>query len=133
MQCRGIYSDMDEVFIEGDYTLLVRMLRNIIGNSIEHNPNGCDIKVFVELSQSACTFVLQDMGCGMDEALLLRLNAENTGQITQNEQGEIVHGNGVKLVHQIVAAHNGTIRFTNMEPHGLMTIIKLSAKIEYKQ
>jgi len=117
--------DMDQVFIEGDHALLVRMLRNIIGNSIEHNPNGCDIKVFVEINQSACAFILRDTGCGVDEALLLHLNAEGTEQITQNEQGEIVHGNGAKLVRQIVAAHNGTIHFTNIEPHGLAITIEL--------
>lgn len=118
----------EDLFIEGDYALLVRMLHNVIGNSMEHNPNGCSIAISVEVNPSACVFVLQDTGCGMEESLVARLNAEPAEQIMQNEQGEIVHGNGLKLVRQIIAAHNGRIHFSNVPPHGLAVIMELPVK-----
>lgn len=118
----------ETLFIEGDYALLVRMLRNVIGNSMEHNPQGCSIEVSVEVGPSTCLFALQDTGCGMEESLVARLNAEPAEEMMPNEQGEIVHGNGLKLVRQIAAAHNGRIHFSNVVPHGLAVMIELPAK-----
>ena len=115
----------EKILVEGDSALLTRMLVNLIGNSITHNPNGCHIRVSVESTGGTCTIILQDTGKGMDEAVLRKLNAAECSSFAQGDGSGISHGNGLKITKQIVSAHRGTIRFFGAEPHGLTAAIKL--------
>lgn len=124
----NIGAGAENVLIEGDNALLKRMLGNIIENSISHNPNGCDITLCVEADSTACKILVADTGCGADERLLARLNDAEQVTITQNDKGEASHGNGLKLVKQIIKAHKGTVCFSNNTPHGMCVKIELPIK-----
>ena len=115
----------EKILIEGDNALLTRMLENLIGNSITHNPNGCHIRVSVESNGRMCTLMVQDSGKGMDEAILRKLNATTCSSFTQGDGSEIPHGNGLKIAKQIVSAHRGTIKFFTTEPHGVTAVVRL--------
>lgn len=101
--------------MEGDATLLRRMLDNLLRNSIVHNPKGCHISVTVGAEAGRCTCTVTDDGVGMDAAWLEALNREADVSSTQGDE----HGLGLKLVRQIVKAHSGTVRFRQAGPHGL--------------
>ena len=124
----SIGAGAEKVLIEGDNALLIRMLGNIIGNSISHNPDGCDITLSVEASGATCKILVADTGRGADERLLVRLNDAEQVTITQNDRGEASHGNGLKLVKQIVKAHKGAASFSNAAPHGLNVLIEIPIK-----
>ncbi len=115
----------ESILIEGDNTLLTRMLENLIGNSIAHNPDGCHICVSVELTDRMCKLMVQDSGKGMDETALRMLNAAECVSFTQSNGSGIPHGNGLKIARQIVSAHKGTIKFFETEPHGVTVVVKL--------
>lgn len=115
----------ETILIEGDSALLTRMLENLIGNSITHNPNGCHIRVSAESTGKMCTLVVQDTGKGMDEAVLRKLNVSECSGFAQGDGCEIPHGNGLKITKQIVSAHRGTIKFFKTEPHGVTVVMKL--------
>lgn len=110
--------------IEGDQALLVRMLNNLIGNSIRHNPDGCCITVSIGFRSGLCAFFIQDTGY-IEKRLAEQLNNDTETVITQDEQGEIAHGNGLKLVRQIVKVHNGTIHFSVPKNSGLQVVIEI--------
>ena len=42
-----------------------------------------------------------------------------------NSNGESVHGFGLKLVYQILTAHNGNIKYENILPHGLKVTLEI--------
>lgn len=111
--------------IEGDHSLLTRMLDNLIGNSIRHNPEGCQILVSVTAEKENCRITVADTGRGADAALLKKLNHMESIAITQNDKGEIIHGNGLKLVKQIVKAHGGKIYFSQNLPQGMTVTVEL--------
>ena len=115
----------ETILIECDNALLTRMLENLIGNSITHNPDGCHICVSVESTGGTCTIIVQDTGKGMDEVVLRKLNAAECASFTQSDGSGIPHGNGLNIAKQIVSAHRGTIRFFGTEPHGLTVAVKL--------
>ena len=115
----------ETILIECDNALLTRMLENLIGNSITHNPDGCHICVSVEATGGTCTIIVQDTGKGMDEVALRKLNAAECASFTQSDGSGIPHGNGLNIAKQIVSAHRGTIRFFGTEPHGLTVAVKL--------
>lgn len=123
-----IGKDMESQMIEGDSSLLTRMLGNLIGNSIRHNPEGCRILVSVTTEKRICRIVISDTGQGVDASFLKKLNHMEIVAITQNANGEILHGNGLKLVRQIVKAHRGAVYFSANSPHGMTVTVELPLK-----
>ena len=43
--------------------------------------------------------------------------------------GSLLHGFGLKLVYQILTAHNGNIKYENILPHGLKVILEIPMNI----
>ena len=105
--------------MEGDAALLRRMLDNLIRNSIVHNPQGCHISVVIGAEAGRCTCTVADDGVGIDTARLEALN--RAADVSSTQGGE--HGLGLKLVRQIVKAHDGTVRFRQAVPRGLAVSI----------
>lgn len=86
----------EKIIIEGDNALLVRMLENLIQNSVSHNPDGCNISITVGADEYTCIIKVKDTGSGVSEPLLARLNTAEITPSAQNENGEAAHGMGLK-------------------------------------
>ena len=117
------------ISIVGDQALLSRMLNNLIRNCIVHNPDGCTIQVSVGSCDAMCTFSVADNGYGISEPQLNALNSGKDISSTQKQTGETEHGLGLKIVMQIVKAHQGIIQFADTIPHGLSIHISLPMKL----
>lgn len=115
----------EKILIEGDNALLIRMLENLIQNSIGHNPDGCNISITVVGHETRCILIVEDTGSGVAEPILKKLNQDEVSLTTQDEKGEAEHGMGVKLVKRIVKVHRGKINFADTDPHGLTARIEL--------
>lgn len=111
--------------LSGDNLLLQRMLGNLIRNSIVHNPAGCKIEFSVGIHENSCVFVVSDNGHGMSEPQLSALNSNEDISSSQKSDGDTEHGLGLKIVRQIVKAHQGKIHFSETKPHGLEVKIAL--------
>lgn len=113
------------ILLNGDDSLLYRMLSNLINNSIVHNREGCKITLYVELDVDTCIFKVIDTGYGISDSRLDLLNNGTYISSTQEENISIDHGLGLKIVQQIVKAHHGEIHFRKNSPHGLIVKISL--------
>lgn len=113
------------ILLNGDDSLLHRMLSNLINNSIAHNREGCKITLYVALDVDTCIFKVADTGCGIRDSRLDLLNNGTSISSTQEENISIDHGLGLKIVQQIVKAHHGKIHFRKNAPHGLIVKISL--------
>lgn len=111
--------------LNGDSSLLQRMLSNLIHNSIVHNPDGCKINLTLGINDEACSFSVSDNGKGISEPLLNSLNHNEDISSTQEQSDGIDHGLGLKVVRQIVKVHQGKIRYFDTVPHGLGIRIEL--------
>ena len=116
------------IHLSGDAGLLLRMLDNLIQNSIAHNPQGCKIVLSVDKTDGHCLCTVSDNGTGLSAVLLDQLNQGQDISSTRNSGAKTEHGLGLKLVKQIVRAHKGTIHFSDSVPHGLTVQISLPEK-----
>lgn len=93
------------LLLRGDRALLSRMMKNLIGNSIRHNPQGCLITISLyEINGGRLELSVCDDGEGFSTEQLCR-PAGNTAKPG--------HGLGLTIVRQIAAAHRARIRFFN--------------------
>lgn len=113
--------------VQGETSLLTRMLENLIGNSIVHNQSGCNINVSVSKEKEMCLLTVKDDGKGTSAEILEQLNDHSFTAEPYQASGEAAHGIGLRLVCQIVKAHHGAVQFANLAPHGFVVQIKLPA------
>lgn len=103
--------------LRGDPMLLTRMLKNLIGNSIRHNPAGCTVTVSLDVEKThRLTLTVRDDGVGYPIEQLNKL----TGKSITAMPG---HGLGLTIVRQIAIAHHGRICFSNSAPRGACCVI----------
>ena len=97
--------------LEADEQLLFRAFRNILGNSVRHNEDGCSLGVRAWMKDSRPHVQFYDNGRGIPPAICHYLNG---GQMPE----ENVHLMGLRIVRQIIGAHGGTI-CTREDGHGI--------------
>lgn len=98
-----ITPEFEEYSMEGDEQLLFRAFRNILGNSVRHNENGCSIDLSASVESGGPVISFVDSGIGIPEAVCRYLNED------VKPEGEI-HIMGLRIVKQIIKAHGGEIR-----------------------
>ncbi len=92
---------MEKIQAEADEGLLMRALRNLLGNSIRHNPQGCRVIVSLTEEKGLLCCLVQDTGPGIPE------------EVVQNmaDPDSRVHIMGLRLSEQIARAHGGRLEF----------------------
>ena len=118
----------------GDAALLTRALKNLLGNSVRHNPEGCHIWLRARCAEGGFCFCVEDDGKGVPEnvrrVLAERDGCEAASRVPAEEKekpetacpmpsAEMCPGAGTRAPHvmglrvaaQIAAAHGGRIWF----------------------
>lgn len=93
--------------INGDIRLIERVFNNLIGNSINHNEDGCNILIKVRKEDDRLNIEICDDGSGFSMEKLEELNNSNEIPTGKN------HGIGLFIVKQIIEVHKGNILFAN--------------------
>lgn len=104
-----------------DRALLERLLENLLGNSIRHNPAPVNIEVQTDVTENQLCLTVADDGVGYPPAVLLALHGA-----PQNEQTP--HILGLHVVEQIAAAHGGKAVFAQNTPKGAKATVWLATK-----
>lgn len=92
-------SEKMEIFADGG--LVKRALRNLIGNSVRHNPCGCQVQVRLLKRNHMVCFLITDTGRGIPEIVVQNME-------TPSDQ---IHIMGLRLARQIARAHKGELEF----------------------
>lgn len=103
-----IREEAEQIWIEADEGLLKRALRNLLGNSIRHNPEGCRITVILTEQEGMLRILVQDTGSGIPETVVQ--NMENPDSS--------IHIMGLRLTEQIAKAHGGKLEFVQRAEGG---------------
>lgn len=97
----SIEPDMEKLRVFADAGLLKRALRNLIGNSVRHNPAGCQVTVRLHRSGARICWKISDTGRGIPETVVQNMDNHT----------EKIHIMGLRLARQIARAHGGDLIF----------------------
>ncbi len=96
-------------FVEGDPKRLVQILANVLNNAAKYTPEGGEILLATDVSESAVIFTVSDNGIGIAPEVIGRIfdlfaQAERTSDRTQGGLGI-----GLALVKSLIQLHGGTV------------------------
>ncbi len=106
-----------------DERLITRAIDNLVQNSINHNPDGCDIFISLRTDADKSVITLSDNGIGLTDDKINDINNRPHYMQSTDERLDLRHGLGLLIVKQVISAHNGTITFNSVAPHGFETKI----------
>lgn len=100
----------ENVMLDCDSRLILRAINNLVQNSIKHNPQGCEIMIALECSETVNTLTVSDNGVGLSPEKLRELEEKPHYMESTDDRLNLRHGLGILLVRQIVEAHAGTMK-----------------------
>lgn len=112
---------LEGLTLKGDPDLLLRAFRNLTGNSIRHNPQGCHIRIQGELKSSFLKLAFSDTGTGIPIRVIKALYRTDISESTD----ALPHIMGLRIVKQILEAHGGTVEFELQKDVCRSVILKL--------
>jgi signal transduction histidine kinase len=112
--------------VSGDERLLTRAITNLIQNSINHNPEGCQIQLQTTFNASnkTCSFIVTDNGKGISQNELPDL-LELPFSSKRKRPRQNGHGLGVPMVARIAKAHEGRLILSSHIGKGFKAEIEL--------
>lgn len=113
----------ENVMFKCDARMVSRAVNNLVQNSINHNPQGCHIRLSLDCDPKTVFLVVSDDGIGLSPEKLKELNGKTHYMDSTDDRLNLRHGLGLVLVRQITEAHGGTICIESQTGHGFQTIL----------
>jgi len=122
-------SDLQPVpVIRGDYDRLIQLFTNLLDNALNHTPAGGRVHLRLKpQGEQAVEVTVQDSGSGISPEDLPRI-FERFYQVEKSrvrENGRRGSGLGLAIVHELVEAHQGSIRAASQEGEGSLFVVRL--------
>ena len=114
----------DPTVTECDARLISRAIGNLVQNSINHNPQGCNIFLSLACSSENISITVADNGVGMSAEKLRELEEKPHYMESTDERLDLRHGLGLLLVRQIAVAHGGEFKIENTAVQGCKMSLK---------
>jgi two-component system OmpR family sensor kinase len=114
-----------ELEFEGDRTLIVQALLNLLDNAVRHSATGGSVNILASLRASALEIVSEDFGVGIDTTHLPQIfdRFYRTDTSRDREQGGT--GLGLSIVKSIAEAHGGTASLQSVLGKGTRVILSM--------
>lgn len=109
--------------LDCDARLISRAVNNLVQNSISHNPQGCQIHLSLECSDTTIALTVADDGVGLSHEKLKELKERPHYLESTDERFDLRHGFGLVLVRQIVESHNGRMEIESQPKLGCKTVL----------
>ncbi|WP_204791806.1 sensor histidine kinase KdpD [Oscillibacter sp. CU971] len=118
-----ISPEAETAVIDCDARLISRAIGNLVQNSINHNPQGCNISLSLDCISENVSITVADNGVGLSAEKLRELEEKPHYMESTDERLDLRHGLGLLLVRQIVEAHGGTLRMANGTCGGFKAVL----------
>jgi signal transduction histidine kinase len=114
----------EQVVVDADWSLLNRVLSNVIENEIAHLPAGCQITVRLRSQEGSAVLVIEDNGPGFPPDVMGRA-------FKRFVKGKHSHGHGLGLafVDAVIRAHSGIAKISNAPSGGAVVTLSLPASV----
>lgn len=110
--------------IRGDRSLLIRMVRNLLQNALDHNQPGGTVFVRLDCSQDQVVLEVADTGVGISPSDTAHIFERFYKADTSRGGDTGGSGLGLSIVKEIVVAHGGIISVSSVEGQGSSFTIK---------
>ena len=121
-----IAPDAEQAVLECDARLITRAVNNLIQNSMDHNPQGCDICLSLTASKNQLILAVTDDGTGLSAEALQALQEKPHYMESTDERLDLRHGLGLLIVQQVTRVHHGTFSLSNVAPSGCRAVMTFS-------
>ena len=121
-----IAPDAEQAVLECDARLITRAVNNLIQNSMDHNPQGCDICLSLTASKNQLILAVTDDGTGLSAEALQALQEKPHYMESTDERLDLRHGLGLLIVQQVTRVHHGTFSLSNVDPSGCRAAMTFS-------
>ena len=121
-----IAPDAEQAVLDCDARLITRAVNNLIQNSMDHNPQGCDICLSLTASKNQLILAVTDDGTGLSAEALQALQEKPHYMESTDERLDLRHGLGLLIVQQVTRVHHGTFSLSNVDPSGCRAIMTFS-------
>lgn len=117
-----ISSQAEQSWVKADRKLLVRALRNLFHNSLQHSKQGEKVEIWLRMWREGkwCCVSFADNDTGYSMEVLRQLQSRKKKRTVANIRG-------LGIVYKTVLAHGGKIRFENREEGGSFCEMRLRA------
>ena len=119
-----ISSEAETAVIDCDARLISRAIGNLVQNSINHNPQGCNISLSLDCISENVSITVADNGMGLSAEKLRELEEKPHYMESTDERLDLRHGLGLLLVRQIAVAHGGEFKIENTAAQGCKMSLK---------
>jgi len=113
------------LMVQGQATLLQRLLRNLLDNAHRYTPPGGSVTVLARRRGSLITISIADTGIGLSPDQLPRVFERFWRASPDRSQGGA--GLGLAIANRICIAHGGSIRVTSQPAKGSCFLVELPA------
>ena len=114
-----------QLMVQGQATLLQRLLRNLLDNAQRYTPTGGNVSVQARRRGSLLTISIADSGIGLSPEQLPRVFERFWRASPDRGQGG--SGLGLAIANRICLAHGGSIRVTSQPDKGSCFSVELPA------
>ncbi len=114
-----------QLMLQGQVTLLQRLLRNLLDNAQRYTPAGGTVTVQARRRGSLITISIADTGIGLSPEELPRVFDRFWRASADRSQGG--SGLGLAIANRICIAHGGSIRVTSQQGKGSCFLVELPA------
>ncbi|HQQ97554.1 MAG TPA: ATP-binding protein [Cyclobacteriaceae bacterium] len=111
-----------------DFGLMDQILHNLIGNVIQHTPEGTDLIITADCEEERLIIVLSDTGPGFPVADVDRV-FEKFYRVEGSRPGGT--GLGLSIVRGFAEAHGGMVNLRNLPLSGAEFRIEIPAEVSY--
>lgn len=107
-----------------DRDRLAQVLRNLIGNSLKFTPEGGEVRLKVDSSETGALLSVEDTGPGIPDDECERV-FDKFAQSKQTKSGAGGTGLGLAICREIISLHGGTIRAAPTGGKGALVQVRL--------
>jgi PAS domain S-box-containing protein len=120
-----IQIDPDLPEMEMNKSKMIRVLNNLISNSLKFTPKGGKVRVSAVSDNQHLKITVEDSGIGIPGDLIPTLFDKFTDAKREGLRGESTTGLGLSIAKQIIEHHNGSISVESREGEGTKFSIQL--------
>ncbi len=107
--------------VRGDRVWLRRALENLLGNAVQHSPDGAQVLVQIAADAHGVTATVRDQGAGVDPVIRGRLFE----RFSTTRHGEGGTGLGLAIVRAVAELHGGRAQLRESGPTGSVFALSL--------